>query len=381
MSSPTFSVVMPTHDRREVLQRVLAAYARQQPAELRFEVIVVDDGSSDGTAAWASTWRSARYDYHFLSQRQQGPAAARNRALARARGELVLFTGDDIEPTPTLLAEHRRAHAARPELGTAILGQTCWHPEAPLTATMRHIDGVGAQQFSYHYMEDGAEYDFRHFYTSNVSARRELLAREPQGFSTEFRHAAFEDAELAYRLVRHGLRIFYRSAGLAYHHHAYGARSFFARQVRCGEMAVVLARKYPQLETLLGLAPLTPLARLKLAGGLLRRRRTATLAATLPQCEESALSRAEAWDRSPGEAADRFFLSLYRYGYLKGAACGRLRRRTAERFCAALLGEEMQGPLAAPPPLVSQFSESFSATGPVAAGASRVPSRDLGREA
>ena len=67
---------------------------------------------------------------------------------------------------------------------------------------MRHVDGPGAQQFSYHYMVDGAEYDFRHFYTSNVSLRRDLLDREPEGFSTEFPAAAFEDAELAYRLSR-----------------------------------------------------------------------------------------------------------------------------------------------------------------------------------
>ena len=208
MSAPRFSVVIPSYNRRLTLERVLDGYQLQTAEAPPFEVIVVDDGSTDGTAELLASRRPSRYRLRFARQANGGPALARNRGLALAQGDIVLFTGDDVEPTPSLLAEHSRAHDARAAPTAIVLGLTRWTPDAELTATMRHIDGEGAQQFSYHFLKDGAEYDFRHFYTSNVSIRRSLLDCEPGYFATDFPAAAFQDAELAYRLSLHGGRIF-----------------------------------------------------------------------------------------------------------------------------------------------------------------------------
>jgi glycosyltransferase involved in cell wall biosynthesis len=249
------SVILPTHNRLPVLRQVLAAYEQQRPLDLEFELIVVDDGSEDGTTAFLESLRPQRYRLRHTRQEPRGPAAARNAALTLAQGELVLITGDDIEPAPNLLAEHLAGHAGG-DAGLAILGLTRWPQNFLLSGTMRHIDGVGAQQFSYLFFEDGATYDFRHFYTSNISVHRALLDREPEYFSTDFPAAAFEDAEFAHRLAFHGLRIVYRASAVGFHHHLYDVRSFFKRQERCGTMAALLFRKHPALKKWLGILEL-----------------------------------------------------------------------------------------------------------------------------
>ncbi|MCG8458136.1 MAG: glycosyltransferase, partial [Holophagales bacterium] len=303
---PAVSVVIPTYGRRRDLLRTLEAYGRQQPRDLPFEVVVVDDGSEDGTSRALARLRPDRFCLRAFRQANAGPATARNRALAAAEAPLVFISGDDIEPSPDLLLEHRRAHDDARDPRLAVLGLTRWPPPAPdaadasrggITATMRHIDGPGGQQFSYGGFTDGGEYDFRHLYTSNISLHRRLLEREvgPSGqgpFSDAFPAAAFEDAELGHRLAFHGLRIVYRASAVAYHHHPYDARSFFRRQVRCGEMAAILFRQSPELERWLGIAELEWRRLELLRLGEPERRRLAHLADAYPAWRRAALDLA-----------------------------------------------------------------------------------------
>lgn len=307
-----FSVVLPTYNRRPTLERVLAAWEHQEPADLSFEILAIDDGSSDGTAELLASARPRRFALRFQQQENSGPARARNHAIRLAQGQYVLFTGDDIEPAPDLLARHAEAQRRLAAPGRAILGLTRWPPGEKLTATMRHIDGIGAQQFSYHYLEDGAVYDFRHFYTSNVSIERAFLDREPDLFSTAFPAAAFEDAEFAHRLAFHGLEIIYQQQAVAFHHHPYGARAFYRRQERCGAMAAVLAAAHPSLEKWLSIAEL-------------RARRLELIGKPLPAFElgrekERALRLAESWDEQDPPGIDDLLLALFRFAYLDGLA-------------------------------------------------------------
>lgn len=316
---PVVSVVVPTFNRRPALQLVLEAYERQRPADLGFELVVVDDGSTDDTAELLADVRPERYRLRALRQLNSGPATARNLALQLARGDLVLFTGDDIEPDPELLAQHVAGHREGADPGLAILGLTCWPEAVQPTATMRHVDGVGAQQFSYHYFVDGREYDFRHFYTSNVSLRRRLLDLEPEGFCTDFPAAAFEDAEFAYRLSMHGLRIRYRASAVAFHHHHYDVGGFFRRQRRCGEMAALLYDKHPALKKWLGIGPLERLRLGVLAAGG-PSPEAARIAPAVAQWERRALGLAAWAERTGGAALDPLLYPLFEIGYMAGLA-------------------------------------------------------------
>ena len=340
---PMFSVVIPTYNRVEALKRALRGWEKQVPPEITFEVVVIDDGSEDETAQFLDSYAPSRYSVQRDSQPNSGPAAARNRGLRIAEGTYVLFTGDDIEPAAGLLDRHLQSHRRFGDPRYAVLGRIEWSPDLDLTSTMCHVDGVGAQQFSYHSMKDGSSYDFRHFYTSNVSVSRRLLDKEPSGFSTDFSSAAFEDAEFAYRLRRHGLRIVYQASAGAWHHHPYDVRSFFRRQVSCGEMAAVLIRKWPRTRSLLG-ADAVGRERRRLRFALPpARRRLASVAKHLDDLELLAMDLASAFENPATPVVDPLLRGMFQYAYLKGLSSATVRPAVAERLHSSLFLGEVGG--------------------------------------
>jgi GT2 family glycosyltransferase len=238
-----FSVVIPTYRRTATLLAVLEALGRQEePPE--FEVIVVDDGSEDDTLEKLAAFRP-HYPFRFFSQENAGPAAARNRGVREARGDTVAFLGDDTVPERSFLSVHARAHAEAAPDPIAVLGYTTWPRELPVSSFLHHINEYGLQ-FGYGLIEDSENVPFNFFYTSNVSLSRTLLL-EAGLFDTNFPHAAWEDIEVAYRLMRAGMRMVYRPAAIARHHHEVTFASFRRRQEKAGEAAAIFYRKHPEL--------------------------------------------------------------------------------------------------------------------------------------
>ena len=94
--------MLPTHNRRERLARVLAGLDRQSIARESFEVVVVDDGSTDGTPEWLAANATRQYGLRVVRQENGGPARARNAGIAAAQAPLILFLDDDVEPTAAL---------------------------------------------------------------------------------------------------------------------------------------------------------------------------------------------------------------------------------------------------------------------------------------
>jgi glycosyltransferase involved in cell wall biosynthesis len=241
------SIVMPCHNRAIDLLDALRSYDNQRTTE-PFELIAVDDASTDETYSLLRSYEPSHYRLRVEHlERNQGPAAARNRGIAAAGGPLVLFVGDDILPGPDFVGGHLAAHDRLPAKDIAILGRVEWARKVPQNTLMAHIDGVGAEQFSYYYLKDGQEYDFRHFYTCNISLKRDLLLSLDRWFDTDFPYPAFEDAELSYRLAHRGMRIIYSSALLAEHCHYHTIWSFAARQQCTGLMAWLITRKHPAI--------------------------------------------------------------------------------------------------------------------------------------
>jgi len=251
---PEFSVVIPTHDRIEVLAEVLAALEAQEGAPT-FEVVVVDDGSRDGTGEWLRV-RKGALPLRVLTQENAGPAAARNTGVAVAAGRWVAFLGDDTVPESGWLAAHREAHRRRgDELHLAVLGYTGWHPRMRLTPFLRYINEHGLQ-FGYALIRDPEDVPFNFFYTSNLSLPRDLLLAEP--FDLSFPYAAWEDIEVAYRLKRRGLRMVYEPRAVVAHDHPTDFQRFAARQERAGYCAVVFYRLHPELGSFVGVGPEGP---------------------------------------------------------------------------------------------------------------------------
>jgi glycosyltransferase involved in cell wall biosynthesis len=260
-----FSVVIPTFRRTETLFPVLDALASQNdPPE--FEVVVVDDGSGDETLPRLGAYRPG-YPLRFFSQGNEGPASARNRGVREARGSIILFMGDDTVPEPPLLSIHARTHAEKRPYRVAVLGYTTWPRGLKVSPFLHHINEYGLQ-FGYGLIQDAEAVPFNFFYTSNVSLPRELLL-EVGLFDTSFPHAAWEDIEVAYRLMQRGMRMLYRPAAIARHHHDITFASFRLRQEKAGEAAAIFYRKHPELGDFLAVpqARLPP-ARAALSGKL-----------------------------------------------------------------------------------------------------------------
>ncbi len=242
----TLSVVIPTYNRKDVLEETVRALSRQTEPPL--EVVVVDDGSTDGTHDLLLRLReelSDRLDLVPLRQPNLKQGRARNLGVSRAKGGLVLFLGDDTIPEPACVAEHLAAHRSRSG-PCAVIGFTGWYRERMrVTPFLDFANGHGPQ-FSFDLLRDGQEVPFTTLYTSNVSIPREALGEEP--FDHRFTSYGWEDCELGWRLSSMGLPIVYRKAAATRHVHPQTMSQFLARQAHVGRAVDVLYEIHPELE-------------------------------------------------------------------------------------------------------------------------------------
>lgn len=216
MPEPELSVIIPTYNRKEILLKTLAAYQAQSARSEILEVLVLDDGSTDGTPEVVSEFSSgANIPVRYFWLTHRGPAAVRNHGIRTAGGRLLLFGDDDIVPAPDLVAEHLAWHKRYPEPAVGVLGLVEWAPEVEPTPFMQWLAKEGL--FDYGRLKAGEEAGFRCFYSGNLSLKTHFL-RENGTFDEDFKGPAFEDTELGYRLEKKGLRLLYSPVAIGYHH-------------------------------------------------------------------------------------------------------------------------------------------------------------------
>jgi len=232
MPSGKFSVIIPTYNRKEVVRKALQAYCSQSARQEILEIFVVDDGSTDGTElAVAQSNEGSPIPIRFFRQEHRGAAAARNLAIREARGDLVLFTDDDVVPSSTLVEEHAKWHRQNPDPGVAVLGYITWHPEVHPTPFMKWLIWAGPL-LNLRECARRKELGFEFFYTGNLSLKAEFLRKNGM-FDEDFQSYGCEDLELGYRLTRKGLRLIYNPRAVGYHY----KRMSFADACRRAELA------------------------------------------------------------------------------------------------------------------------------------------------
>jgi O-antigen biosynthesis protein len=240
---PEISVVFPTHNRCELLHSTLAAWAFQTLPSDQWELIVVDDGSGDGTEKMC---RSIEVPYHlrYVRQENAGAGAARRIGTKTARGEFLLLCNDDTIPDSRLLEEHLRLHRQSKNKNIAALGKFTASTESAKRALSFFVNR-SAFLFPQTSLQVGQLLDQAYFITCNLSVRRDQVLAAGN-FDPTFRVA--EDTELGARLVGRGIRVVYHPEARADHEHGIFTTADLVRRAKAyGRADWDLFKKHPWL--------------------------------------------------------------------------------------------------------------------------------------
>lgn len=228
---PRASVIIPAYNASETVEACLSALWRQTVPQELYEVIVVDDGSTDGTADLARAAGAL-----VIVQPNAGPATARNRGARSAAGDLLLFTDADCEPVPGWIEAFldtfedegivaaKGTYLTRQRSLTARFVQVEYEERYRITARAATVDAIDTYSAAY----------------------RRHVFRESGGFDPTFPFAAQEDVDLSFRLARKGYRMAFVPDAQVVHHHSSSPWAYVRRKFRVGWWKVLVVRRYPE---------------------------------------------------------------------------------------------------------------------------------------
>jgi GT2 family glycosyltransferase len=243
-----FSIVIPTHQRRESVLRGVRALERQ--VERSFEAIVVVDGSTDGTAE-ALRGLDVSFRLEVVEQENAGAAQARNAGAVAAAGELLLMLDDDMVADPKMLAEHDSSHRAGADV---VLGDIPLHPDSPDNMLSWGV-GEWARGRRERLSSPGAEIGIGDLLTGQLSISRAAYDGVG-GFDPSFtREGMFggEDLDFGYRVAKAGYAIVFDPAAISYQYYDVDPAQYLRRAREAGRARRELIVKHPELAA--GMAP------------------------------------------------------------------------------------------------------------------------------
>lgn len=215
------SVIVPVFNGAQTLGACLDALLAQTIDTENYEVIVVDDGSTDGSAEIAG-----QYGVTLIRQERAGPGAARNRGAQEARGRLFLFTDADCAPTPDWV-EQMLVPFADPDVGGV---------KGIYRTRQRSLVARFAQaeyEEKYDRMRRMEQIDFVDTYAA--AYRREVFASQG-GFNPEFLRN--QDQEFSFRLARAGYKLVFAPNAVVYHQHPATVWHYARRKILTGRWKV-----------------------------------------------------------------------------------------------------------------------------------------------
>jgi glycosyltransferase involved in cell wall biosynthesis len=251
------SVVIPTYNRIDTLEYVIPSLLASELDLHRYEVIVADSMSTDGTAKYMSEITTSFPNVRHLPGPYTGRASARNAGISAARGVLVLFTDADIIASPELLRHHLERHTASASAGrrrVAVIGKEV---QVRSLEEYEYLRDHPKSRRSLH-PEARKRIDWLYFLTGNASVRREELEKLG-GFDESFTGYGHEDLELGYRLKQAGVELLYEPRAVNFHWHPVPYEEQRGRMELAGRSTVRFAQKHrsKEIPLKLGMTPLS----------------------------------------------------------------------------------------------------------------------------
>jgi glycosyltransferase involved in cell wall biosynthesis len=240
---PTVSVIIPTYNRKDLLRDTLQSLVQVTYPSDRFEVIIVDDGSTDGTQQ--ITAETFPFTLRYVQQSNQGDAAARNFGAQQSQADLLVFLDDDILVEPEYLTHLIQAHEMsqnRIVVGTWNLWPAETTPFSQSLYVSSSVDDKDADAVT--------ELLFRDVFSNNMSLRRDTYFKIGMMQGLDFPGSSMWcDLDFNYRAYQQGYK-FYRSIKAICWHRDYTVHSFntYKKRMRTAAYrAVVLFQRYPAL--------------------------------------------------------------------------------------------------------------------------------------
>lgn len=244
-STPKISVIIPTYNRADVLAECLQLLSCQSSGSDCFEVLVCDDGSTDGTQELLETF-SPPYKLTSIQQANAGPSAARNSAIRSARAPLVLILNDDTFPASNVVELHLRRQLENTNGNVSILGTCNINPRRINDYFTNLVDRMHLILCHHSLGDDLTGTSFNHFFTCNISVARQALL--DVGLFDESFFKGCEDVELGYRLQKEGWGVLYDPSIQSSHHHLQTPESF-ADMITTRAMGYILIwNKHPEID-------------------------------------------------------------------------------------------------------------------------------------
>ena len=226
---PRVSVVVCVYNAESTLRDTLDGLGRLDYPN--FETIVIDDGSTDGTAAIA-----AEFPVRLIRTENRGLSAARNLGLAEATGQIVAYIDGDAWPDPDWLTY--LAHSFTQGGWVGVGGPNLPPPgDGPIAACVANAPGGPVHVLL-------SDREAEHIPGCNMAFWRSAL-EEVGGFDPRFR-AAGDDVDLCWRLQEKGWKLGYNAAAVVWHHHRNSARAYWRQQWGYGKAEALLESKWPE---------------------------------------------------------------------------------------------------------------------------------------
>lgn len=243
------SIVIPTYNRKSTLKQTLHTLAGQTFTD--FEVIVADDGSSDGTGDMVRSL-DLPFPVKHLWHENAGRSAARNMGIKEAEGKIIVFVDDHIVLDRHFIEEHLKTHEKYKGTNVGAVRGYVEFIKDPKDAPSkpRHLNLFTKIKLFFEYQ------DPLRFYTHNVSIRKEVLLKI-RGFDEDFKEYGFQDQECGYRITRAGYRIRFNPNAIGYIFKAvFNFEKECDKQRQAGRSAALCRKKHPKFGLRCGANPI-----------------------------------------------------------------------------------------------------------------------------